>query len=94
MAVIVTGPPAAAPVTSPVPLTLAIAVLLEDQVIARPVNGLPFASSGVAVSWDDCPTSTLTDPGLTVTVATGVAQATVTLADAVRLPGVLAAVTV
>jgi hypothetical protein len=81
-------------VTSPVPLTVAIAVLLDDQVIARPVNGLPFASFGVAVSCDDCPICRLTDAGLTVTVATGIAQAIVTLADAVRVPGSLVAVTV
>src|SRR5207244_8115245 len=50
VAVIVTGPPAAAPLTSPLPFTLAIALLLDCQVTTRPVNVLPFASLGVAVS--------------------------------------------
>src|SRR6267378_4664679 len=71
VAVIVTGPPAAAPVTSPVPLTLAIVVLLDCQVITRPANGLPFASFGVAVSWTVAPTATLAEAGVTVTEATG-----------------------
>src|SRR5207302_686084 len=71
VAVIVTGPPAPTPVTSPLPFTLAIALLLDCQVITRPVNGLPFASRGVAVSCTVCPCSTLTEAGLTVTEATG-----------------------
>src|SRR5256884_533068 len=71
VAVIVTGPPRPTPVTSPLPFTLAIALLLDCQVITRPVNGLPFASRGVAVSCTVCPCSTLTEAGLTVTEATG-----------------------
>src|SRR5437016_5514215 len=71
VAVIVTGPPGPTPVTSPLPFPLAIALLLDRQVITQPVNGLPFASRGVAVSCTVCPCSTLTEAGLTVTEATG-----------------------
>jgi len=71
VAVIVTGPPAATPLTSPLPFTLAIALVLDCQVMTRPVNGVPFASRSVAVSCTVCPCSTLTEAGLTVTEATG-----------------------
>src|SRR5216117_487972 len=71
VAVIVTGPPAATPLTSPLPFTLAIALVLDCQVMTRPVNGLPFASRSVAVSCTVCPCSTLTEAGVTVTEATG-----------------------
>src|SRR5438445_655651 len=79
VAVIVTGPPAATPLTSPLPFTLAIALLLDCQVITRPVNGLPLASRGVAVSCTVCPIATVPELGVTVTAATG-ATVTVTLA--------------
>src|SRR6184192_2541996 len=79
VAVIVTGPPAATPLTSPLPFTLAIALLLDCQVITRPVNGLPLASRGVAVSCTVCPIATVPELGVTVTAATG-APVTVTLA--------------
>src|SRR5216117_3904128 len=71
VAVIVTGPPAATPLTSPLPFTLAIALVLDCQVMTRPVNGVPFASRSVAVSCTVCPCSTLTEAGVTVTEATG-----------------------
>src|SRR5437773_9331521 len=71
VAVIVTGPPAATPLTSPLPFTLAIALLLDCQVTTRPVNGLPLASLGVAVSCTVRPTATAPVPGVTVTAATG-----------------------
>src|SRR5438094_4884174 len=71
VAVIVTGPPAATPLTSPLPFTLAIALLLDCQVMTRPVNGVPLASRGVAVSCTVCPCGTLPEAGLTVTAATG-----------------------
>ena len=63
--------PAATPVTSPLPFTVATAVLLLDQVTTRPDNGLPFASFGVAVSCTVSPTVTLAGEGVTVTLATG-----------------------
>src|SRR2546422_7478028 len=71
VAVIVTGPPGPAPVTSPLPFTVAIVLSLDCQVMTRPVNGLPFASRGVAVSCTVCPTVRLAVPGVTVTEATG-----------------------
>src|SRR5437899_6847130 len=71
VAVIVTGPPAATPLTSPLPFTLAIALLLDCQVTTRPVNGCPLASLGVAVSCTVLPTATPAVAGVTVTDATG-----------------------
>src|SRR5436190_4605943 len=78
VAVIVTGPPAATPLTSPLPFTLAIALLLDCQVITRPVNGLPLASRGVAVSCTVRVIGMFAALGLTVTEATG-ASGTVSL---------------
>ena len=65
--------PAALPVTSPLVLTVAIVVLLLDQVMGRPGNGLPFPSAAVAVSRTVCPACTEAEDGLTLTVATGMA---------------------
>src|SRR5439155_20839306 len=73
VAVMVAGP-AATPVTSPLPFTVANAVALLDQDTARPGRGVPFASFGVAVSWTVLPASTLADAGVTVTEATGTAR--------------------
>src|SRR5439155_7614044 len=88
VAVIVTGPPAAFPVTSPVASTLATAALPLSQVIVRPVSGLPFASFGVAVSCAVPATGMLDDGGVTVTDATGMGV-TVT-ADVPLLPSLVA----
>jgi hypothetical protein len=65
--------PAAIAVTNPVALTLATSVLLEDQVTARPVRGLPLASFVTTVScWVGViPRTRVAFAGLTVTVATG-----------------------
>src|SRR5207253_2409923 len=67
---VIVAEPAATPVTSPLPLTVATPVLLLDQVTTRPDNGVPFASFGVAVSCSVSPTVTVAGDGLTVTVAT------------------------
>jgi hypothetical protein len=68
---VIVAEPAATPVTSPLPLTVAIAPALVAQVMTRPVNGFPLASFGVATSCAVCPTVTLAVAGLTVTDATG-----------------------
>src|SRR5439155_1710850 len=70
VAVIVTEP-AATPVTNPLALTVATAVLPLAQVIVRPESELPFASFGAAASCIVWPTCTVAVAGLTVTDATG-----------------------
>jgi len=75
MAVMV-AEPAATPVTTPtvtwpLAVTVAIAALLVDHVTTRPLNGLPLASRGVAVSCTACPTAALSVVGLRLTDATG-----------------------
>jgi hypothetical protein len=77
VAVIVAGP-AATPLTRPLPFTVATAELDVAHVTVRPVNGLPFASFGVAVSCTAWPTVTLAVAGLTVTDATGTAVTVMT----------------
>src|SRR5256885_4703660 len=72
VAMMVIGPPAAFPVTTPVPSTLPMVASPLCQVIVRPVSGLPFASFGVAVSWRVAPTCMLPVAGGTSTDATGV----------------------
>jgi hypothetical protein len=72
VAEIVTGPPGATPVTTPVlGLTVATAPLLELHVIERPVSVLLPASLVVATNCCVAPTCTVAEPGVTVTVATG-----------------------
>jgi hypothetical protein len=78
-------------VARPDPLTLATVVSFEDQVTARPGRGLPLASLGVAVSCAVCPTGTLEDEGVTVTLATAAGQETVMLALSDTAPGSLVA---
>jgi hypothetical protein len=68
---VIVADPSATVVTTPPVLTNATGALLVDHVIVRPVNGLPLASRGVAVSCTVCPTATLAVAGLTVTDATG-----------------------
>src|SRR5438309_4264246 len=63
--------PAATPETSPLPFTVATAVLLLAQVTTRPASGFPLASLGVAVSCSAWPARTLPEAGATVTDATG-----------------------
>jgi len=74
---VIVAAPAATPVTSPLALTVAAAVLLLAHVTTRPDSGLPLASCGVAVSCTVLPATIVADPGLTDTDATGT-SATVT----------------
>src|SRR5438874_5600138 len=64
---VIVAAPAVTPVTTPLPLTVATAVLLLAQLTGRPDNGLPLASFGVAVSCTVWPTGTDAVLGLTVT---------------------------
>src|SRR5437867_4172722 len=91
VAVIVAGP-AATPLTSPLPLTVATAVLLLAHVTTRPLSGLPLASWGVAANCTVAPTTTLAAAGLTATDATGTAI-TETALESVREPPFCLAVT-
>src|SRR2546427_690726 len=75
---VIVAEPAATPVTRPLALTVATAVLLLDQVTTRPVSGAPLRSLGVAVSCSVRPTCTLAGDGLTVTQATGTADTATT----------------
>src|SRR5947209_15778722 len=68
---VIVADPAALAVTSPLPFTVATAVLLLAHVTTRPVSGAPLASRGVAVSCPVCPTGRLRLAGVTLTVATG-----------------------
>src|SRR6266702_775521 len=88
VAVMVTGPPRAFPVTRPLASTLAMAVSPLAQVTVRPVSGLPAESFGVAVSWSVTPTWVLPVAGVTTTDATGTGV-TVT-ADVPLLPSLVA----
>src|SRR2546428_11788228 len=70
VAVIVAVPPAT-PVASPLPLTVAAAVLLLAHVTVRPVSVFPAASLVTAANCCVAPTWRVPHPGLTVTHATG-----------------------
>src|SRR6267378_759825 len=91
---VIVAVPAATPLTRPLPLTVATAVLLLAQVTTRPVSGLPLASLGVAVSCTLAPTSTLAVAGLTATDATEGGGSTVTVMVAAPLWPSLVAVIV
>src|SRR3989449_1690072 len=68
---VIVAAPAATPVTSPLPFTVATAVLSLAHVTVRPASGVPLASSGVAVSCTVNPACTEGAGGLTITDATG-----------------------
>src|SRR5205809_746366 len=68
---VIVAVPAVTPLTSPLPVTVATAVLLDAQATVRPVSVLPLASLGVAVSWTVWPVDTEADAGVTATEATG-----------------------
>ena len=67
---VIVAAPAATPVTSPAPLTVATLPLLDAQLTGRPLSTLPAESFAVAVNGSVCPTATLGAAGLTPTVAT------------------------
>jgi len=90
---VIVAEPAAAPVTKPLPVTVATDVLLLAHVTVRPDNGAPFASCGVAVSCTVPLTWTEAAAGATLTEATGVGHVTVRLAVSDLLPGWLVAAT-
>jgi hypothetical protein len=90
VAVMVTVP-AAVPVTSPLADTTANAALDVVQLTMRPVNGLPNASYGVAVSCCVAPTRIENVAGLTTTVTTGTVD-TVTVAGALVTPSHVAVI--
>src|SRR6266702_878782 len=68
---VIVAEPATTQLTRPLEFTVATDVLLLDQVIVRPVSGLPLTSFAVAVSCTVWPAGTLAGAGLTVTDATG-----------------------
>jgi len=86
--------PATTPVTRPLAFTVPTEVLLLAHVTVRPVNGLPFASFGVAVSWTACATGTDADAGLTVTDATGSGPALTVTAELPLCPSDVAVIVV
>src|SRR6266498_1021208 len=90
---VIVADPATFPVTSPLVLTVATAVLLLVQPTVRPVRVLPPASFGVAVSCTVCPTGMLAVAGVTATEATGTGAA-VTVSAALPLCPSLVAVIV
>src|SRR5438034_443108 len=92
---VIVAAPAATLLTSPLPLTVATAVLSLDQVTVRPVSVLPFASRVIAAYCAVCPTPIVAVAGVTLTDATGSGHpVTVTLAAVETFPGWLVAVTV
>jgi hypothetical protein len=70
--------PGAAPVTSPLPLTVATSPSPDDHAMVRPLRTLPFESRSVTDNWTVPCVTTLAECGLTLTEATGGAL-TVTL---------------
>ena len=72
VAVIVTGPPRALPVTRPFASTEATVASPVCQVMVRPLSVLPFASLVTAVSCTVAPVPMLAVAGLTTTDATGI----------------------
>src|ERR1035437_5511698 len=85
VAVTVTGPPTATPVTNPVLSTIAIVPLLVDHSTTRPVSTLPLASVVSALSWIDRPWATVAGDGVTVTAATAAVDVGVELLLVPRL---------
>src|ERR1700719_4569119 len=87
---VIVAVPGATPVTRPLPLTVAAAVLLELHVITRPVSAMPFASFGIAINCTVCPTTKLAVAGVSVTEATG--TAVTVMADVPFCPSLVAVI--
>lgn len=82
---VIVAVPTACPVTTPLLLTVATDVALEDQVTVRPVRMLFAASRRVAVSCTVLVRATVAGFGVTVTVATG-AGVTITVDNPDTVP--------
>src|SRR5256886_17267835 len=63
---VIAADPAATPLTSPLPLTVATAVLPLAHVTTRPESALPLAPCGVPLSCRVCPCSRFALAGLAV----------------------------
>src|SRR5439155_436073 len=87
---VIVAAPATFPVTSPLELTVAAAVLLDAQVTVRPVSVLALASLRVAVSCTVWPSFTLADAGATATEAT--ATCTTVMAEVPLCPSEVAVI--
>jgi hypothetical protein len=74
---VIVAVPAATAVARPVPETVATDGVPLLQAIVRPVSGFPPTSLVAAVSWNAPPGLTLTVPGVTTTVLTGIVTVTV-----------------
>src|SRR5258705_4607220 len=68
---VIVAAPAATPVTRPLAFTVAIAGVLDAQVMTRPVSGAPVESMVTAESCRVDATRMLATAGLSATVATG-----------------------
>jgi hypothetical protein len=91
---VIVAEPTAAPVTRPVPFTVATVALLLAHVTVRPPSAVPFASRGVAVNCTVCPTWIPGDPGVTLTDATGAATLVTVTADESLCPSLVAMILV
>jgi len=87
---VIVADPAPTPVTTPLELTVATAVLPLDHVIVWPVITLPWASFTVAVSEVVAPTAIDAVPGVTVTVVTTGGGAVTVMVDVPDLPAQVA----
>src|SRR2546422_11571562 len=87
---VIVADPTAAPLTSPLGLTVATDVLPLAHVTVRPVSGLPPASFGVAVSCTVDPTCAVAEEGATVTETTG--TCTTVMADVPLCPSLVAVI--
>src|SRR5438876_3684050 len=89
---VIVAEPAATPLTSPVPLTVAAAVLLLAQLTTRPDSGLPLASFGVAVSCTVCPADPEADAGLPVTELPGTGTLDTVMLEVPLCPSLVAVI--